>query len=148
MQTWQWTFGNGETSSEFEPMITYSYGSYVAQLVVSNPIGCTDTARVVIIAEALFQITFPEVFSPNGDAINDLFDVEILGYDNFEGIIRDRWGKVVHKWSSNDDVWNGKRKNNGADCDEGVYFWTISGTKIDGVSNFYQSGTITLLRGK
>ena len=148
LQTWQWTFGNGETSSEFEPMITYSYGSYVAQLVVSNPIGCTDTARVVIIAEALFQITFPEVFSPNGDAINDLFDVEILGYDNFEGIIRDRWGKVVHKWSSNDDVWNGKRQNNGADCDEGVYFWTISGTKIDGVSNFDQSGTITLLRGK
>lgn len=147
--SWSWTFGNGSASTDFEPAFTFvDYGSFVVQLIATNPIGCTDTARLVILVDVDFDVVLPEVFTPNGDGINDIFELSVRGEQEFEALIVDRWGKVVHRYSDLNNQWNGKRQNTGADCDSGVYFWTLKGVKIDGVSNFSYSGTIQLLRDK
>lgn len=149
MQTWDWTFSNGFTSSELEPSTVFeSYGDYLIKLVVTNPIGCQDSMVVAIKVIVSFEFTYPEVFSPNGDGINDIFDVVVLGTQSFEGQIRDRWGKIVHTWSSNDNQWNGKRNNAGETLNDGVYFWTLNGVKAGTLEQFDHAGTITLLKGK
>ena len=149
MQTYAWTFEPGASSTDFEPVYVFeNYGTFITQLIVTNPIGCTDTARLVIQVDVSFEVVYPVVFSPNGDGVNDLFDMKVNGVQEFECIVRDRWGKVVHSWTSNDNSWNGKRHNGGADCDEGVYFWTLHAVKVDGASQYEDHGTITLLRGK
>ena len=60
-------------------------------------------------------ITFPEEFTPNGDGINDVFEVgaiEIL-YPDFSMEIVNRWGNKVYKYKHNGDPttkptwWNG-----------------------------------------
>lgn len=61
----QWNLGNGQTSSLFEPIVTYSQpDTFSIQLVASNIFGCTDTASQSVIMKpnvvANFQIT-PEV---------------------------------------------------------------------------------------
>lgn len=62
---YQWNLGNGQTSVQFEPVITYNQpDTFDIQLVVSNVFGCTDTAVQSVIMNqnvvANFQVT-PEV---------------------------------------------------------------------------------------
>ena len=43
---WQWSFGDGGTSTQQNPSHTYNaFGSYDVQLIVTNTAGCTDTIR-------------------------------------------------------------------------------------------------------
>lgn len=42
--SWQWNFGDGNTSSSQNPVHTYtSFGNFTVTLVVTNSFGCTDT---------------------------------------------------------------------------------------------------------
>lgn len=44
--SWQWDFGDGNTSTLQNPSHTYtSYGSFTVTLVATNAFGCTDTIR-------------------------------------------------------------------------------------------------------
>lgn len=70
------------------------------------------------------------VFTPNGDGVNDLFKLAGINdpcYDVMEAIIINRWGVKV--FESNDPLfqWDGKNKGR-QDCAEGVYFLIINGT--------------------
>lgn len=43
---WQWSFGDGTTSTQQNPSHTYSsYGNFDVQLIVTNISGCTDTLK-------------------------------------------------------------------------------------------------------
>ena len=42
---YSWDFGNGETSTQENPQVTYQQdGTYIIRLVASNEDNCTDTA--------------------------------------------------------------------------------------------------------
>ena len=66
------------------------------------------------IKEVHTEIHIPNVFSPNGDNINDLFgisfgpDIEVLSMD---GTIYDRWGNVVFNSEAIPFTWDGYYKN-------------------------------------
>ena len=84
-----------------------------------------------IIEPATFDIdsVIPNIFSPNGDAINDYFeipDVE-LNYcfdTDFSIKIFTRWGKKVFEGDKVNFKWDGNTKS-GAKCVDGVYFYNI-----------------------
>lgn len=43
---WQWSFGNGGTSTDINPSVTFTAaGTYTTQLVVNNTFNCYDTIR-------------------------------------------------------------------------------------------------------
>jgi PKD repeat protein len=49
-----WVFGNGQSSSQQNPVATFTAaGSYTVQLVVTNDEGCTDTASATIVVDPL-----------------------------------------------------------------------------------------------
>jgi gliding motility-associated-like protein len=83
---------------------------------------CSETITTIIPFE------FPNVISPNGDGINDLFEVENLP-ENTEVIVFNRWGNVVFSSNNYQNNWDGK-DNSGKELVDGVYtykFKTVEG---------------------
>ncbi|MEO0900085.1 MAG: PKD domain-containing protein [Bacteroidota bacterium] len=57
--SFEWDFGNGQTSTQVNPSITYTNaGVYQVQLMVTNSSGCADTATHTVTVRALPDVEF------------------------------------------------------------------------------------------
>jgi gliding motility-associated-like protein len=88
----------------------------------------------------------PNVFTPDGDGLNELFiPIAMSGIDAARIVVYNRWGTEI--FSSNSlsvsNGWDGK--NEGTTASNGVYFWTVLFTTINGRSS-EAKGTVTLRR--
>jgi gliding motility-associated-like protein len=138
--------GDGRTITQTAPFsdITTRYendGDYVVTLTASNGI-CTSQDTFHIKVEFPEVITIPNAFTPNSDGLNDSWYPIIVGSDNYETVIYDRWGIHITTLKPN-DKWDGKF--NGKPCAEGVYFYNLTGTFKKG-KKFKRTGSITLIR--
>lgn len=109
--------------------------------------GCTTGDSMSIsIAECEPEIHMPNVFSPNGDEQNPVFQpLEIKGVSDPVLTIWSRWGHAVHRSSTPSPSWDG-RDRSGDPVPDGTYFWTITYTaKKTGEAGTLR-GAVTLLR--
>jgi gliding motility-associated-like protein len=67
------------------------------------------------------EINVPNVFTPNGDNLNDEYGISSFNAISQEAIIVDRWGAKMIELNTPNTFWNGKTPN-GLDATEGVYF--------------------------
>ena len=143
--TWSWNFGDGSTDNTQNPTHQFAdTGTYNVTLLVTNPDGCTDTATFKIIIEQNSSLIIPNVFTPNGDLVNDIFNLQEKNISSVQFQIFNRWGTKIHEWNQLNGSWDG-RMSNGDPAPEGTYFYTIHALGSD--STIYDtSGTITLLR--
>ncbi len=109
-----------------EPLWTAIHDDII-HVLVTDKNGCTATASIQLVVKREVKIYFPNVFSPNGDNINDLFYPNSPGASTSIDYMRiyDRWGNLVfskENFASNDPAsgWNGKSQN-GNKCLPGVY---------------------------
>jgi len=114
-----------------------------------NDRGCWDTLCKEVQAKS--HVKIPNVFTPNGDGINDAFDIDIVGWQKYELIIYNRWGTPVFKGDrdgiGNDGInWNGKEYNTGSQCADGTYFFIFNYKLNNETSDKTVHGTITLIR--
>lgn len=150
---YSWTFGDGGTSSQTNPIHEYSnLGDMTVTLIASNQYGCADTTSTVITTTS--DIVFPNAFTPNTsgsngggynimDLTNDVFFPYTAGVDNFKLQIFNRWGELIFE---TDDVrigWDGYYR--GYLCEQGVYVWKAEVLFEDG-RKFNKVGDVTLLR--
>lgn len=84
------------------------------------------------------------VFTPNGDGINDLFFFRSEGLKTYKCIIYNRWGNEISRLNDQVVGWDGKNSNNQL-CPDGVYYYVISGRSYDDTEHVY-SGFVQLLR--
>ena len=118
-------------------------GNYKVKVRISNAF-CTFTDSVnITIVESGLQV--PDVFTPNGDGINDEFKVAYKSLRTFKGIILNRWGRKVFQWTDPSKGWDGNIT--GRPAAEGGYFYVIEALGTDGIE-YKLKGDITLLRGK
>jgi len=85
-------------------------------------------------SNATFQIsvyncppTIPDGFSPNGDGINEEFNIAGL-YDifvDFKLEVYNRWGGLVFEGNQQTEKWNGRLKNNKELVPVGVYYYVL-----------------------
>lgn len=110
-----------------------SAGEYTVCLVALNKNGCSDTACVDLIIYDPLSFTPVNIFTPNGDGINETFTFEYwaVAVAEFECTIVNRWGVVVHIMDHITDHWDGTDMN-GDPCTDGIYFYTYSGTATNG----------------
>ncbi|MBL0015431.1 MAG: gliding motility-associated C-terminal domain-containing protein [Bacteroidetes bacterium] len=140
---WLWTFGDGSSSTEQNPLHQYpNPGDYPVTLIVWDIFGCSDTLSMLIsVTDPDFFI--PNVFSPNGDGINDVPMTNFRKLDAFVFSIYDRWGHMVFQTNTQDTWWDGKIKGN--DAPDGVYFYYLEG-KLPQDREAEQRGPLTLVR--
>ena len=87
----------------------------------------------------------PNVITPNGDGINDILVFFDEIFSNYSVTIFNRWGNKVYITTNQKGVfvWDGTDGNQHI-LEEGVYFYKLEGTFLDG--NFFsRKGNITLL---
>jgi gliding motility-associated-like protein len=66
----------------------------------------------------------PNIFTPNGDGINDYLEIQNMPDDAIIKIY-DRWGIKVFESNKQGNFWDG-RTTSGIACNEGVYYYVIS----------------------
>jgi gliding motility-associated-like protein len=90
----------------------------------------------------------PNVFTPNGDGMNDLFIALPYRYVKDVDIrIYDRWGLVMFETADPDVKWDGKNKDTKKQCPDGVYFYlcTVNEIRVEGITPRVIKGFIQLI---
>ena len=128
------------------PVYTYeNTGIYDVKLVskhISEFHTCVDTVYIenYIIIDSSY-IKAPNVFTPNGDGINDEFVVKFFSMQTVQITLFNRWGRKIHYYESenvrgfegtwSETVWDG-RLMGGRYASPGVYYYNIVGEGRDG----------------
>ncbi len=125
-----WQFdGYDETFTTPNPKISFSEeGTGNILLTVTNEYGC-DTTYQDYINVLPVKLKIPNIFTPNGDGINDYFQI---GYDTGEPIndlnryflshklvIFNRWGRIVYESNNYKNDWDGGK------LPDGTYFYVL-----------------------
>ena len=143
--SWSWDFGNGNTSTEQNPVFDLTYGQdFNVTLTITDIFGCTDAATQnynVNNYEEYVQLDVPNVFTPNNDGVNDVFTINtdaVLGPCT-KMLVYNRWGQKEFESFGANIVWEG-RNFGGQECITGTYFYVID---VKGMSF---EGTVLLNR--
>lgn len=117
--------------------------TYTVELKVGNST-CQDSAKIDVTLNASF-IMVPNVFTPNGDGMNDEFRVAYRSICSFHCWVFNRWQHQVYSWSDPAKGWNGTI--NGRPAPESAYVYIVEATGCDG-KKYKLKGMVNLLRGK
>jgi gliding motility-associated-like protein len=95
----------------------------------------------VSVQDCEVSLVMPNVFTPNGDGLNDrFFPVEMRSIPSAALTIYNRWGQVVFS-----GVLRPRTGWSGRDVPDGTYYWEVEYTDVLGVPG-RQKGVVTLLR--
>ena len=128
--TYNWIFNNGQTTdtitNNLNNLLQNIQGpnSLNVTLIVTNgDATCNDTAKILI--EIKSSLIIPNIFSPNGDGINDVFLIKYKGYKELQLSVFNRWGNKYYETTKPEEGWNGDK------AAEGTYFYVITGKGND-----------------
>jgi gliding motility-associated-like protein len=132
-----WDFGdNTTTSSEETPYHTYKKpGTYKVTLTAIDEDANAKVSYQIIEVEKNKTSKLEEiqnVFSPNGDGINDIIKIEGENISKFHAAVMDSKGNLVYEWNSIDGFWDG-RDNNNNKLSSGTYYLIVTAKGEDGV---------------
>jgi gliding motility-associated-like protein len=109
---WLWTIDDSYQVDMFYPIISFGdTGVHNIHLQATNIFGCSDTiSKEVIVADELVYY-IPNVFSPNDDGVNDIFNVSIKYFSTYRLLIFNRYGQIIYDSTENENEgWDGKYK--------------------------------------
>lgn len=135
---------NGVSQGDFN-LLEYTFrdtGHYEIAYVTENEFGCKDTAIATFYVFDEFEFLIPNVFTPNGDGVNDQFEIRACGVYEYSIDIYNRYGKIVFQSNSLGYNWNGRIEETKASA--GVYFYKINIKDFRGEYKTY-TGNLTLL---
>ncbi len=137
--------GNYYFGNPFEYTFSDS-GGYDLKLTIYTSEGCVYTyQRSVGVGEPNVVPGIPDAFTPNGDGINDVFELKFRNAPvHFEMWIFDRWGVQIAHSTRPNPIWDGRHPS-GTPAPEGVYAYKVHFELPNGLKVAKQ-GTITLLR--
>ncbi len=135
--SWRWSTGQSTSG-----ITVVSPGIYYATAYLN---GCMATDTIVVANDCYVNI--PNVFSPNGDGMNDYFfprQYLSRGLTQFKMEIYNRWGQLLFETTNLQGAgWDGKYNN--MEQPVGVYVYLIDATFKDGQKEKHR-GNVTLLR--
>lgn len=133
VEPYQYSWSNGATTPGIFVLLVND--AQIA-VVVSDACGNEATATSNIIIDCL--IIIPNVFTPNGDGINDVWEIEGLGNRKNTVHVYNRWGQLVLDAKNYRNTWRA------LDVPDGTYFYEVI---IDGKPEPY-TGHLTVLRNR
>jgi|GEM_PF-5425962 len=94
---------------------------------VCNESGLCDEALVTVQIKSC-DMLIPDAFSPNGDGVNDQFDIlNISCYSYSKILVYNRWGAQVYSKTGliESHGWKGENEKNGEPLPDGTYFYIL-----------------------
>jgi gliding motility-associated-like protein len=142
-----WTWFMDESIAplkESDPRFTFNYSkTFPVVLIAKNSWGCQDTIIKTVVVDDEITLFVPNVFSPNDDGLNDVFQPVGAGIDKYNLEIFDKWGVKVFSTTDFTKSWDGTYAGQAIKME--TYIWKIAITSQSGYERKYD-GTITILR--
>lgn len=136
---YQWQVGGQDIpGSIYDTLMVKQPGLYSVQ-VTDTITGCFDFFDKDV-TEQNCDLTIPNVFTPNGDGVNDLFEIRNLEhYTNAQMIIYNRHGRRVFEHSDYYNNWW-----DGGNAPDGVYYYVLRYERMGKVR--YAQGSVSIIR--
>ena len=114
-------------------------------MIVTNSIGCSDTATHTLTVVGNCFIAIPKGFSPNGDGLNDyLYPTNAYKAKDLWFRVFNRGGQQIFETRNWTNKWDGSFRGNPQD--PGTYVWILNYTNIDTGKRIELKGTTVLIR--
>ncbi|MDR2556906.1 MAG: gliding motility-associated C-terminal domain-containing protein [Bacteroidales bacterium] len=122
-------------------------GTYT--IILQDEKSCRNEQEIAITNDPCLPVfEAPNIITPNGDGVNDLWKIKTADYIyDFAISIYDRRGVIVYKYKGKyeDFSWDGTYFSNGRAVPEGPYFYVVTFKTAQG-KNKTEAGSITILR--
>jgi gliding motility-associated-like protein len=140
-----WNFGDGSTSTAVNPTHTYnSKGDFTVTLTATSQGTCNNSvSKGKLILRYNVMIFIPNTFTPNGDGVNDVFNVKITSLKTYHISIFNRLGAKLFDGYDITNPWNGLY--NGHPVPVGTYYYVIDAFSLNDTV-IKESGYVTVLR--
>jgi gliding motility-associated-like protein len=102
----------------------------VYPLLIVDDNNCVDTFDVVLPLCPHDSLFIPNIFTPNNDSDNDMFQIYNTGFRTLNCQIFNRWGNVVYEWNKTAGFWDGEI--DGRPAEDGVYYYVLEGERYSG----------------
>lgn len=132
-----WNTGASGSQILVKPLETTTYCA-----TVTNANGCKREACVEVQVRAESTLYIPNVFTPNGDGINDEFHVASYNLVEFDIKIFNRWGQLLFQTNDPLTGWDGSFRGQTV---SGVYVFILKAKGNDG-TDYRKSGHVTLIQ--
>ncbi|MBA3706037.1 MAG: gliding motility-associated C-terminal domain-containing protein, partial [Bacteroidetes bacterium] len=93
------------------------------------------------------KINIPNVFTPDGNNVNDIFFFDLIDVKCFHCKIYNRWGVLVYEWEDANAGWDGTIMSNKKPAVDGVYYYILNYCDYTDTKKEL-TGFIQLLRNK
>ncbi|MCE3278130.1 MAG: hypothetical protein K0S44_321 [Bacteroidetes bacterium] len=140
-------YSNGVTfSNSYSPSYVFNnQGNYIITLIaIDAQSGCVDTASLNIFADGNIFYTVPNIFTPNGDNTNDVFEVISHGITEVHVVIYDRWGLKMYEFDGVHASWDG-RTTSGVEVPDGTYFYLFNAKDVND-KEYKEQGHVIIMR--
>lgn len=139
--TFLWSPADGLSCTNCENPTATPFQTTQYLLTVTDENGCISSESLTVNVTAGFYI--PDAFTPNGDGINDVFEVYGGPFATFKLHVYNRWGEKVFESNNQNSGWNGFFKNILQNPD--VYVYYFEGEIVPG-EKIIKKGSVTLIR--
>lgn len=129
------------TGANTQSIVVTVPGSYNVTVTYAN---CQLEDEADMSDQCNSTIDIPNVFTPNGDGINDVYQLRGQNIESVQFWIADRWGKILFVGNSLTATWDGKL--NGNDVPDGVYFIGLHYKYVDEIEYHDDGMSLTLMR--
>jgi gliding motility-associated-like protein len=145
-----WNMGNGDIFNSDSVFYYYTVpGSYTITLTAydlrCNNVG-TISNTVFFAGNVVTEVVIPNIFSPNGDGVNDFFStLDVDGTAEYYMVIYNRWGRMVFETEDSSIFWDGK-VNDGGEAAPGPYYYEVKYRDQCKQEVVIKNGFVTLVR--
>jgi gliding motility-associated-like protein len=96
-------------------------------LIATNQYGCKDFITKVITIDPEFHLYIPNVFTPDGNGLNDVFQPKGIGINenDYKMLIFDRWGELIFESDNLHKGWDGSVKGSQGKATQDIYVYKI-----------------------
>lgn len=106
---------------------------------------CVDKVCKTISYRFVVEMEIFNVFTPNKDGSNDIFDIKIKGETKYDLVVYNRWGNKVFESTNANKDWDGTNQNDGSECPAGTYYYVFKYELVNGEKKTL-NGSISLIR--